>query len=205
MSREELFTKWYKARDEQLLRVKYPLNSNSLVLDIGAYKGVWAKQINELYGCQVICFEPVKSMFEQLKQNIGDNKNIKAYNVAISDKNGTEDICLKKDASSLYEKGSSYETVETKTLKTAMLDYKISCADLVKMNIEGSEYAVLEHMIANKPEGMGAFDYFKHIQIQFHMNVPSYKERRQAIQDELRKTHKKDYDYEFIWESWSKK
>lgn len=205
MNREELFTKWYKARDEQLLRVKYPLNSNSLVLDIGAYKGVWAKEINKLYGCQVICFEPVKSIFKQLQENIGENKDIVAYNIAISGKNGTEEICVNKDASSLYEKGPSSETVETKTLRAAMLDYNISCADLVKMNIEGSEYSVLENMIANKAEGMEAFSYFKHIQIQFHRNVPNYEERRQFIQNELAKTHKKDYDYEFIWESWSRK
>lgn len=205
MNREELFAKWYKARDEQLLRVKYPLNSNSLVLDIGAYKGVWAKEINKLYGCQVICFEPVSGIFKQLQENIGENKDIVAYNIAISDKNGAEEIYLNKDASSLYEKGSSSETVETKTLKTAMLDYHISCADLVKMNIEGSEYSVLENMIATKAEGMEAFGYFKHIQIQFHRNVPDYEARRQFIQNELAKTHKKDYDYEFIWESWSRK
>ena len=35
--REELFASWYKARDEQKLRVKYPLNEDSLIFDVGAY------------------------------------------------------------------------------------------------------------------------------------------------------------------------
>lgn len=199
MSEEQPFEAWYKARDERQLRVKYPLNDNSVVLDVGAYKGDWAKKIHELYNCRVICIEPVRGIFEELKQNTDGIAKIEAVNLAVSDTDGVEKICVQNDASSFYLSGSS-ETVQAKRLSSVLEGLGLKSVDFLKLNIEGAEYVVLEDLIRSN-----TVDLFTHIQIQFHMNVLNYRLRRDSIQKELARTHNKDYDYSFIWESWTKK
>jgi hypothetical protein len=70
--------------------------------------------------------------------------------------------------------------------------------DLLKVNIEGAEYDVLNHMI-----GAGLHKRIKNIQVQFHQidGVPYgvwYKE----IEKHLSLTHTRTWHYPFCWESW---
>ena len=68
---------------------------------------------------------------------------------------------------------------------------------MIKINIEGSEYDLLEHLIET---------YFianiGNIQVQFHNFIDNAKERMRNIQTNLAKTHKLTYQYEFVWENW---
>ena len=73
--------------------------------------------------------------------------------------------------------------------------------DLIKINIEGGEYEVLESLIADNKLSM-----FKNLQIQFHdFIIENAKERMSKIQQELAKTHVLTYQYEFVWENWKLK
>jgi len=46
--------RWFKNRGDETLRLDYPeLNENSVVFDLGGYKGDFAQAINEKYGCTV--------------------------------------------------------------------------------------------------------------------------------------------------------
>jgi hypothetical protein len=73
----------------------------------------------------------------------------------------------------------------------------ISNIDLLKLNIEGSEYDLLDSLIENNN-----LSNIKNLQIQFHRNVINCSQRRESIRKELTKSHKLTYDYSFIWESW---
>ena len=44
---------------KEKLRYKYPLTKDSVVLDVGGYKGTFAAEIVRRYGCHVYVFEPV--------------------------------------------------------------------------------------------------------------------------------------------------
>lgn len=70
--------------------------------------------------------------------------------------------------------------------------------DLMKINIEGGEYALLPHLIDT-----GVISRVRNIQIQFHELDVDSAEKRESIICALRKTHKRDWCYEFVWESWS--
>ena len=73
----------------------------------------------------------------------------------------------------------------------------VSRWDLVKLNIEGGEYGLLEHLIET-----GAIRKMCHLQVQFHLHVPGAKERYRRIARQLRRTHKLQWRYPFVWESW---
>ena len=78
-----------------------------------------------------------------------------------------------------------------------MSKHNIKKIDLITINIEGSEYDLLEHLIET-----GFVKNIGNIQIQFHNFVPNATERMHSIQNNLAKTHKLTYQSEFVWENW---
>jgi hypothetical protein len=70
----------------------------------------------------------------------------------------------------------------------------------MKVNIEGGEYDLLDHLIES-----GLIQRVRWLQVQFHDFVPNAAERMRAIQDRLRATHEPEWQHEFVWESWRRK
>ncbi|KKN72162.1 hypothetical protein LCGC14_0413740 [marine sediment metagenome] len=191
--------RWYKADREQNLRLAYPLTEDSVVFDLGAYDGAWSKEIHCRYKCTVHAFEPVSSCYKKAAANLRDIRKIHLHTYALKSFNGTADIFVDKDGSSFHNITSSKETVEVKSVVDVIKELKIDFIDLIKLNIEADEYEVLEALIAENMLAM-----FGSLQIQFHRDIPNYKARRQKIYDQLLKTHKRDYNFDFVWEGWSK-
>ena len=74
---------------------------------------------------------------------------------------------------------------------------KIKKINLIKINIEGGEYDLLENLIEN--------DFIKNIeniQVQFHKIGKEYKKRMMSIQEKLKETHHLTYKYPLVWENW---
>ena len=65
------------------------------------------------------------------------------------------------------------------------------------MNIEGSEYELLEEIIES-----GNILKITHLQIQFHNFVENATEQRKNIRNKLKKTHTNIFNFPFIWERW---
>jgi hypothetical protein len=68
---------------------------------------------------------------------------------------------------------------------------------LMKVNIEGGEYELLERMLE-----CGLTTRVADLQIQFHNFSPDAAERMAAIQRGLAATHRPTYQYRFVWENW---
>jgi hypothetical protein len=70
--------------------------------------------------------------------------------------------------------------------------------DLMKINIEGGEYELLEHLIAR-----GLTKRIRNIQVQFHEDVMAGAAgRMERIQSRLAETHHLTYQERFVWENW---
>ena len=67
------------------------------------------------------------------------------------------------------------------------------------MNIEGSEYQLLKHIIETN-----FIKNIDHIQIQFHNYIEGSKKLRNQIRKELKETHKCKFNFPFIWERWDR-
>lgn len=197
---DKLVLNWiFVVRGDQTLRVEYPLNKDSIVLDIGGYKGDWAHQIYNKYQSSVTIFEPVRSFCENMKLNKPDNMHVVCAAASTVDSEGY--IFINNDRSSVFDSNGDDSVVE-KIQLIDLVSYidknKISKIDLIKINIEGGEYDLLEHIILhNKHFTMN------NIQVQFHrLDDIDYINRYNNIAKQLEKTHELTYQYKYIWENW---
>ena len=68
------------------------------------------------------------------------------------------------------------------------------------MNIEGSEYKVLNDLIKS-----GTINRIESLQVQFHRNTILYPVKAYLAVSRLKKTHKLIWDYKFVWARWDLK
>lgn len=199
---EEKKANWAKIDGNRILRLNYPsLSDKSIVFDLGGYKGDWTSDIYSKYNCNVYIFEPVKEFYEGICNRFKSNKKIKVYNYGLSEADKQEKIYVDEDSSSQYTKGcnaSSERTIKVKQFKRFIDKKKINHIDLIKLNIEGSEYDLMDHIIEEN-----LVKKIDNIQIQFHNFIPDAKKRMEKIKKELKKTHMLTYEYEFVWENWT--
>ncbi len=191
---------WKLDNGDNTLRINYKLKSNSVVFDVGGYIGEWAREIFEKYNSQIYVFEPVVDYYEKLKKIFYGKKKIIVLNYGLAEKNKLVDLHLADDSTSEFGKSNNIEKVRLRSVKEILKSYKIKKIDLMKINIEGGEYELLEYLIKS-----GIIKEIKNIQIQFHLSVRNARERANKIQMLLSKTHTLIYQYPFVWESWSLK
>lgn len=196
--REATVRAWYDADGDQTLRLDYDLRPDSIVLDVGGYEGQWASDIFGRYACEVHVFEPVPAFADQIRRRFAANPSIKVHPVALGDRTGTFTIDVRGDSSTLV--GGGTDTVEVVAADEKLRELGLTEIDLVKLNIEGAEYDLLDHLLVN-----GWLPHIRHLQVQFHDFVPRAVERMNAIQTALEHTHQLMYRYEFVWESWERK
>lgn len=191
--------KWNRDRGDSTLRLNYELNENSIVFDLGGYKGEWAQKIYDKYGCNVYVFEPVNSFYNTIVDKFQKNEKIKIYNFGLSNNNSEETISIEGDSSSIFSSSGNIENILLKSFSEFIKETEIKNIDLMKINIEGGEFDLLDHLIKED-----FIKSIKNIQVQFHRFIDDYDRRRDIIREELTKTHKETYCYEFIWENWKR-
>ncbi|TRX34831.1 FkbM family methyltransferase [Flavobacterium sp. ZT3R18] len=189
---------WFAAKGDQTLRLDYDLNSDSIVFDIGGYKGEFAAEILCKYNANIYIFEPIREFFLIIKNKFSNNIKVKPFNFGLAGKEQELEISLSDNSSSVYLNGENKETILIKSIVDFIKTNNVKQIDLIKINIEGGEYELLESLIDN-----GCISIFKNIQIQFHdFLFENAKERMNKIQENLSKTHELTYQYEFVWENW---
>ena len=73
---EREVARFYADGGEKTLRYDYPLDANSVVLDLGGYQGDWAARIHSRYGCSIDIFEPIASFSESIRGRFSGNPQI---------------------------------------------------------------------------------------------------------------------------------
>lgn len=198
MNYEDL-QKWFSIGGDDSLRVNYPLNENSIVLDLGGHEGTWTQKIFDRYQCNIYVFEPIPNLYKNLVEKFKNNDNIKIFNFGISDQDNEIEISLLNDGSSFYINSENKVLAKVISIIRFLKENKLDDIDLIKINIEGDEFPVLKTLIENN-----MVNVFKNIQVQFHQFIPDSVNKRSWIREKLNLTHKLTYDYEFVWENWEK-
>lgn len=171
---------------------------------IGAYKGKYTKKIINKFNCNVYAFEPLVSNFEILSNELNQDLNkAKIFNFGLLDSDEEISFSNIEGSSSIYtrpEGNASDVIVKMKSFEKFINENSIEAIDLVFMNIEGSEYKLLNQIINS-----GYVKNIKYLQIQFHNFVDNAHQLRKEIRKNLKLTHKCIFNYPFIWESWELK
>jgi len=145
---------------EQLILLDRLLEPDMVFIDVGANHGEFtvfaAKRLTK---GQVIAFEPVSSLSQKLQQNIHINNftNIKLIQKGLSNKNfqstiytrekNFEDGTKHEGLPTLYPtqtRSKKFEIIECTYLDNFVESKNISRIDVIKIDVEGSELAVLK-------------------------------------------------------------
>ena len=192
--------RFFRDKGDETVRLNYNLNKESIVLDLGFYLGNFAAAITKKYDCTVYGYEPILSHFNHSKERFKDNTKVKLFNYGLGEINEDVKISNNHESSSIYDySAKSFETIKIKDITEELNDLSLPNIDLMKINIEGSEYTLLDRMI--KADCISKID---NIQVQFHIQFEK-EITRNYLQSLLSKTHVLTYNYGYVWENWKKK
>lgn len=199
---DKVWKKWNKdLGDTNLIFSHNDLDKNSIVLDIGGFHGNFAAEIYARYACKIKVFEPVPDFVEYMRKRFHKNPDIEIYGIGLGGHTSTESMSINSVSSSVYRKVGA-ETIDIHIVNIVewLEENRLEDISLMKINIEGGEYELLEKFIESK-----YIDKCNEILIQFHNFFPDAEKRMKEIQTKLSKTHELTFQYPFIWENWKLK
>ncbi|NJK70039.1 MAG: FkbM family methyltransferase [Microcoleus sp. CSU_2_2] len=146
------------------------IDSDSLVIDLGANVGQFSEGITSAYQCQCYALEAVPAVYSQIQEN----RLVKKFNYAISDRNepltiyisdNRECNSISQEAATVYGLQGAI-SVDGITLETFLKNQKIELIDVLKIDIEGAEEAVFNST------SDATLCNVKQLTIEFHDFVP---------------------------------
>lgn len=132
-------------------------------IDVGSHKGEFLSYLLKLHYKKIFCFEPQKEIFRKLYNRYKNSKNIKFYNIALSNNNSKKTFYINKlTLTSTFSKSKKTLfsiiknllinskkpyvkkiLIKTKTLDEIFNDSKLNNIFL-KVDVEGYELSVLK-------------------------------------------------------------
>ncbi len=189
---------WYTQDRNTRFRTNYPeLTARSIVLDLGGYEGQWASDIYAEHLCEIHVFEPLPDYAAAIERRFRNNEAVKVYAYGLGARDEQLEFTVAEDSTSVFGEGTNKVAVDIKNIDAFLAGQNIGKVDLMKINIEGGEYDLLEHMLDH-----GLTKRVENLQIQFHNFVPNAEARMKNIQSRLADTHETTYLYPFFWENW---
>ena len=170
------------------------------MLDVGGYQGQWASDIYARYRCRVHVFEPVPEFADRIRARFARNPDIEVHAFGLAGTTGRAAVALASDRSSTLRSDGEIREIDVVGVGEFLAGHPLPRIDLMKINIEGGEYDLLDAMLRD-----GLADRVRAFQIQFHDFVDRADERMADIQRRLSVTHRAAYQFPFVWESWLKR
>lgn len=199
-TREKRVERWAASGADDTLRLDYDLDENAIVMDLGGFRGDWTARIYERYRCNVHVFEPVPQFANRIQSRFRAERKIRVHAFGLSDRTTIANLSLDDDASSVvpHDHGSAH-MVEVRLVEAEafLKEHRITFVDLMKINIEGAEYDLLEQLTHR-----GTVRQIGDIQVQFHDFVHHAKRRVRRIRKSLAESHYPTYRVDFVWENW---
>jgi FkbM family methyltransferase len=142
----------------QIVRNRW-IKESETILDVGANRGQWlAKVVDISEEKKIVALEPIKEIFQQLKCNFMNHKNIIVLNYAVGRKSGSRDIYVASNqgmSSSFLEIAKFHklgaptvgtvktQSVEVRDLSSIIRDFNLRNTYL-KIDVQGFELEVLK-------------------------------------------------------------
>lgn len=166
------------------------LDENSLIWEVGGYKGRWAKQMAEKYDCRIHFFEPQQWAIDKAKEELAGCK-AEFFNYGLWTHRA--ELLLGdfgRDGASLLKP----EHTDRKSVLVVDIDQFVYLKDIEEIdvclvNIEGGEFVLIPYMI-----GIGLMAKINYFWAQFHLFVPGSDRKFEAIKRGLAMTH------DLIWD-----
>ena len=143
-----------------------PLGANAVVVDLGAHKGEFSRELNRRYGCQCHMVEALPDLHAQLIEANG----LRKCHGAMTGTDGPVTLFVSEnpEANSIINGMADNKaiTVDGMTLDTFMAKAGLNKVDLLKVDIEGAEIGLLESASERALAGISQ------ISVEFHDFFP---------------------------------
>ncbi len=166
------------------------IHSESIIYSFGIGEDIsFDLDIISKYGCKVFAFDPTPKSISWLKKQHLPN-NFQYFDYGLSAQNGFVELFPPKNPNHIShsivrkDHANSPIIVKVKNLTTIMKELGHNKIDILKMDIEGSEYEIIDDIIENN------FD-IKQILIEFHHRFSSIS--AQKTRDAIQKLNKANY------------
>ena len=193
-------TRWFMDGGDDSRHVVYPLSAAGVVFDVGGCMGDWSDKIITRYAPSIHIFEPHPRLAEGLARKYASNAKVTVHAVGLSDRDMTAGLTDDGAGSTHCRTTRGVLPIELRDIVGVWRDLKLDRVDVVKINIEGGEYALLRRMIDS-----GLVRSFDRIVVQFHSFYPNAHRLRRRLRQDLSASHRLGWDYPFVWESWERK
>jgi len=150
--------RWFADKGDYTHNITYDLNEDSVVMDLGGFTGLWAKQIIGKYNPNMYIIEPIYEFYNGMVKTFEDNDKVHLLNVAAGTENKNSTIYLNGDATSANLNTGVGVDIEYNTMEKLLEEFEVDSVDLIQINIEGDEYPLLEDMLKT-----GMVNKFKNI------------------------------------------
>lgn len=192
---------WRQADGDKTMRLDYDLSPDAVVLDVGGYEGQWASDIVARYGCRIHVFEPVQEYASRIARRFERNPLVTVHPFGLSVCDERIRARLAGDSTShVRDRPGEDIEIELRSTDAVFRDLGLEQVDLMKLNIEGAEYALLDHLIET-----GLIHRIADLQVQFHdIGVDSAKEV-DRLRRRLAATHEPTFVFDFVWENWRRR
>lgn len=179
--------------------VDVEVTSDSVVLDVGAYVGQWAKKIDDRSGARIYAFEPAAKGVETMRTLFANRPNVRIFAYGLGNANRSARLALAGPGSSIYSEDAAFgwADVEIRDIVDVLDELGLTRIDLLKVNIEGGEFDLFDRLIE-----AGWLHRIDQVLIQFHEWHPNAYYRRWKVRQALRRGHVQVWDYPWVWEFW---
>lgn len=118
------------------------LGHGAVVADLGAHRGEFGREIGERFGCRCHLVEALPALYADMVEGTA-----RKYNFAIAGSNGPVTLAVQDNLEGSFvaaQTGSDGISVQGVTLASFMQHAGLERIDLMKVDIEGAEIAMLE-------------------------------------------------------------
>ncbi|MFN8125139.1 MAG: FkbM family methyltransferase [Candidatus Nanopelagicales bacterium] len=191
------------AMDDPDLLVDVRLGPEDVALDVGAYHGTWATRVAERSpGGTIHAFELSPTEVPVLSEAVAGVGTIVVHGYGLGDADDEVVVSVSGKGSSVYhhlDTGPT-ERAEIRDIAGVWRDLGLSRVAVMKINIEGGEYPLLDRMLET-----GLLPQVDTYLIQYHEWFRGSHNGRRRIRQALSRTHTCTWDYPFVWERWDRR
>lgn len=180
------------------------LKPNSIIFDVGGYEGNFTDRLlHKNPKSFFYIFEPIYKYYKSIKNKFENVDNVFVFPFGLSNEDKTIPLELNFDRTShdiVLDLDNQYELSNLKSISNFIIEKKIEQIDLLKLNVEGAEYEILDNLISNNLLGK-----VKTLLIQFHLNQSVDYLKYKILKNKILKTHNCEFESIFVWEKFTLK
>lgn len=182
----------------EALRYDFQLGPRALVMDLGGYKGHFALEILKQHECRIWVFEAMPEFAARLERRLGRIPGVTIYPFGLAGLEQVVTLNLAADATGMFEpQGGKQFRIRLRAATAFLAGSRPKSIDLMKVNVEGAEYELLERLVETPWVAK-----IQRLQVQFHPFVPGALGRMKALHERLLRTHRLEWCFPMVWESW---